>query len=169
MTKKLIGWVAFGVLLLAWFVELRPTFLGGTTTYVMVFGSSMEPGLHSGDFIIATKSDEYEVGDVIAFKIPEGEAGAGSMVIHRVIGGNGETGYKTQGDNRPEQDLWAPTDADVQGEKLFLIPKAGVAITALRNPVVIALVAGGLVFLVVVLDRSKKGDQSELAGVPDVG
>jgi signal peptidase len=169
MTKKVIGWVLFGVLLLAWFVELRPAFLGGSATYVMVSGSSMEPGLHDGDFIVASKADEYDVGDVIAFKIPEGDAGAGSMVIHRVIGGNGETGYRTQGDNRPEQDLWTPTDADVQGERMFLIPKAGVVVTALRSPLVIALVAGALVFLVVALDRSKKEDQTELAGIPDVG
>jgi len=152
--KTMISWTIVALLLGAWFAFLRPSFLGGTTGYVIVSGASMQPEMQTGDLVITTREDGYEHGDVVAFRVPEGEAAAGSMVIHRVVGGNGTDGYVTQGDNRELADQWRPTANDVEGSSRLLIPKAGVLIAFLRTPLGIALTAGLLVFLIVFLDRS---------------
>jgi signal peptidase len=127
-----------------WFFTLRPTFLGGSAVYITVTGTSMEPTLHGGDFVILQERESYRTGDIIAYPIPEGEAGAGSRIIHRIIGGSGSEGYVTQGDNRVGADSWRPTDAEVLGSLWFHAPAVGRLFPHLRAPLVIAALAGGL-------------------------
>jgi signal peptidase len=159
--KKIFSWLLLAVALGAWAVFLRPTSLGGSASYVMVSGKSMEPKMHTGDLVITTRAATYEPGDVVAFRIPEGEPAAGATVIHRVTGGNGTDGYTTQGDNRELADQWHPTEADVQGRMALRIPKAGSLVAFLRAPLGIALVAALFVFLVVVFDRSPQRESGE--------
>ena len=167
--SKIAGWIVFGLVALGWFAFLRPAFMGGQTGYVMVSGSSMEPTFHSGDLVITRQAPGYEAGDVVAFRVPQGHAAAGSMVIHRVTGGDGAAGYETRGDNRDNADLWTPTDADVVGRQMFLVPKVGWLFSLLRSPLGIAVAAGIAVFVVVVTDRSKEQDDPVLEEIPDVG
>jgi signal peptidase I len=155
--NKLLSWVLVAIVIGAWAVSLRPTFLGGPTTYVMVSGISMEPSMHTGDLVIATRRDGYNRGDVVAFRVPQREPGGGAIVIHRVMGGNGEDGYITKGDNRESADLWHPLDADIKGAMLFVVPKAGTVVSFLRSPIGIALAAGVMVFLMFVLDGRSDG------------
>ncbi|HWC13897.1 MAG TPA: signal peptidase I [Actinomycetota bacterium] len=168
-SKSVVSWTVFALLLAGWFFTLRPTFLGGPASYVMVSGKSMEPRLHTGDLVVAREAPEYQVGDVVAFRIPAREAGAGSMVIHRIIGGSGADGYTVQGDNRELPDPWHPTDEDVLGRMWFLIPQAANVLTMLRSPLGIAAVAAVLVFLIIALDRSgneEAGDADDVDEVP---
>jgi signal peptidase len=155
--RKLLSWILVAIVIGAWAALLRPAFLGGPTNYVMVSGISMEPRMHTGDLVIATRRDAYHRGDVVAFHVPEGEPGAGATVIHRVTGGNGEDGYITKGDNRAQADHWRPTDDDIQGAMWIMVPKGGTVISFLRSPIGIALAAGVMVFLMFVLDGRPDG------------
>ena len=133
----------------AWFVFLRPTFLGGPTSYVLVSGESMEPTLHENDFVIVRQQATYEKGDIAAYRIPETSAGAGNLVIHRIIGGSAQEGYLLQGDNRTTADLWRPQPSDILGTPLVTIPRAGQLIPYLRSPFIVAAFAGYMAFLFV--------------------
>ena len=145
--KSLLGTLALASLLVVWFVLFRPVVIGGRATYATVAGTSMEPGLHTGDVVIAEAEDRYAVGDVVVYRIPGGQPGGGSLVIHRIIGGNAERGFLVQGDNRDEPDPWHPRPSDILGRGWITIPAVGNALFLLRNPTVVAAVLGLLVFL----------------------
>lgn len=110
--------IALGLLALATIVGLVvawPTRFGGSSTFVFVAGPSMEPALHSGDLVIARRTTEIAIGDLIVFRIPQHTPNH-DLVIHRVIGGNAEVGFVTKGDNNPSPDAYHPTGADVVGK-----------------------------------------------------
>jgi hypothetical protein len=90
------------------------------------------------------------VGDVIAYKVPGSDVGAGLTVIHRIIGGSASTGFITQGDNNPAPDDWRPKLADVEGSAWMVIPKGGRILTFLHAPIPLAgLAAAGVVMWIV--------------------
>lgn len=134
----------------AWVVLLRPGFLGGDTTYVIVSGTSMEPALRAGDLVLARRHAAYGVGDVIVYGVrPEG-ATTDKLVIHRVVGGSATEGYVTRGDNRDRRDAWRPTDGDVRGALVVRVPAVGAVLSRLQQPrFLTATIAGVLVFLLV--------------------
>lgn len=128
-------------LIAAWAVTFRPTSLGGPATYVTVSGRSMYPTLRSGDLVILHEQRTYEAGDIVAYRIPRGEPGAGNRIIHRITGGSGDEGYVTKGDNRQSEDQWRPTDDDVLGKLWLRGPGMGTALPRLRAPLIVASVA----------------------------
>ena len=133
-----------GVLL--WFC--LPQSVGGRAGWVLVSGTSMLPHLHTGDLVLVERRSSYHVGDVVAYRVPKGQVGAGYVVIHRIVGGNGRTGWTMQGDNRTAPDLWHPTNADVIGAKFLRVPDAWVVLRFFHTPLLLALVAGfGIFFL----------------------
>src|SRR5579864_8008935 len=133
---------------LGWFC--LPQSLGGRADWVMVSGTSMLPRLHTGDLVLVERQSSYHVGEVVAYRVPKGEIGAGFVVIHRIIGGNGRTGWKLQGDNRTAPDLWHPTDHDVIGSKTLRIPDAWFVIRLLHMPLLLGLFAGFAAFFMIV-------------------
>lgn len=141
---KRIGFalLLFGAVVL-WFVLLRPGFLGGPASYVIVAGASMEPTLHGGDLAVMRQQEDYCPGDVIVFRAE------GSMVIHRIVGGTAEEGYIVQGDNKESPDIWRPTANDMVGRMWFSVPRGGLYVLFLRQPVVLGAVAGilGMLFV----------------------
>ena len=142
----MLGLVA---VVLAWLVFLRPVWLGGPAGYAVVSGSSMQPTLHVGDLVLTRKQGTYAVGDVVVFRIPEGEPGAGGKVIHRIVGGSADEGFVVQGDNKNAPDLWHPTKHDIVGKMWFSAPAAGRVLAFLRDPLHLAGLASGFaVFLV---------------------
>lgn len=137
-TAKLVvlcGLLAVGL----WFG--LPQALGGRADWVLVSGTSMLPRLHTGDLVLVERRSSYHVGEVVAYRIHHGEIGAGHVVIHRIVGGNGRTGWTMKGDNRTAPDLWHPTDADVLGEKALRIPDAWFVLRVFHMPVLLALFA----------------------------
>lgn len=124
-------------LAITWSIVLRPDFLGGPASYIIVSGESMEPALRSGDLAVLRKQEDYHPGDVVAFAV-----GGGDAVIHRIVGGDAEEGFRTQGDNQERPDLWRPTPDDIGGSMWFSIPGGGRVITYLQQPVLLALIAG---------------------------
>src|SRR5215469_15190754 len=106
---KTVALLAAQIVLVAallWFC--LPQALGGRAGWVMVSGTSMLPHLHTGDLVLVEHQSSYHVGQVIAYRVPKGQVGHGHVVIHRIIGGNGASGWNMKGDNRTAPDLWHP-------------------------------------------------------------
>jgi signal peptidase len=146
-----------------WFFVLRPQPLGGPAAYVMVVGTSMQPALQPGDLVVALSAETYGPGDVVAYRVPDGEPAAGRQVIHRIIGGSAERGYLVQGDNADGLDLWRPRADEIVGRQWLVLPGAGAVLMFLKSPATLAAFAAAL--LVFLLATWKKPAP---ANVPDV-
>lgn len=138
---RVVAWVALVGFAVGWLVLLRPMSLGGPASYLVVAGVSMEPHLHTGDFVIVHHADNYVVGDVVAYPVPDGQPGAGSVVIHRIIDRSGER-FIIQGDNKDRPDPWRPTAREIIGKSWLEFPGSGRYLLALRSPVVLGLLVG---------------------------
>jgi signal peptidase len=143
---------------LLWFA--LPQALGGRAGWVLVSGTSMLPHLHTGDLVLTERRSSYHVGEVVAYRVPMGQVGAGHVVIHRIIGGNPRTGWKMQGDNRTAPDLWYPTNRDVVGAKLLRIPNAWLVLRFLHTPLFLGLLAAlGVFFWLALGNDEPKADE----------
>lgn len=144
------GWLLL-VATAAFLVMFWPQSLGGKVSYVRVDGDSMYPTLHMGDLAVVRRQSSYRIGDPVAYRIPKGEFGAGALVIHRLIGGNGVTGFVTKGDNKTLPDEWHPRTDDVLGRVRYDVPGAGQRLATLTKPIYLGALVGGLTVLVMVL------------------
>ena len=134
------------VLALMWLAFLRPTWLGGSATYVLVRGDSMLPNYQSGDLLMAVGQSSYSVGDAVAYRVPAGEVGAGHLVVHRIADITADGTYQFQGDNNSAADPWNITSTDLAGRVVLRLPGVGRLITLLLSPVVLGgLAAAGVV------------------------
>jgi len=147
------------VALLLWFC--LPQSFGGRAGWVLVSGTSMLPHLHTGDLVLVEHQSNYRVGDVIAYRVPRGQIGAGHVVIHRIIGGNGRTGWRMKGDNRTAPDLWYPTNHDVIGVKQLRVPDAWFVLRIFHMPIMLALFAGTAVFYWIAFTREAEAVEGE--------
>ena len=138
-----------------------PQSLGGRADWVLVSGTSMLPRLHTGDLVLVERRSSYHVGEVVAYRVPKGQVGAGYVVIHRIIGGNGRTGWTMKGDNRSAPDLWYPTNRDVLGAKLLPIPDAWFVLRILHMPLLLGLFAGFGAFFLIALGGDEKSDAAD--------
>ena len=160
-----IGSLAFILLVVvAWFVLLRPSSLGGPSTYVIVSGGSMQPALESGDLVVAFEQESYSVGDVVVYQVPAAEPGAGTNIVHRIVGGNPRTGFLVKGDSREGPDHWEPTAEEILGKMELSLPSVGSGLLFLRTPAGMALLAG-LTTLLIALGVSR-GSGTEARGHP---
>lgn len=159
-TNKAAGAALVVLVCLFWAQYLRPQSLGGHAAYVLVSGQSMEPRYHTGDLVLVEKHADYHPGEVIAYRVPKGDAMAGAQVIHRIVGGDAEHGFVVRGDNRTAPDVWRPRDADIVGVKTLRLPGAIVVLQYLRSPVFLGILAAAFVF-VNVLSGGGAGDGAE--------
>lgn len=107
-----------------------PARLGGRAMLVVVHGSSMEPTYHGGDLLYARTSDRFEVGQAAVFRLPDGEPGAGQLVVHRIQGRTADGRYVMQGDNRPLDDGSLPAARDLVARPMLDL--GPVPVTVLR-------------------------------------
>jgi len=148
--RRLLGpTLAIGALAV-WLVLFRPVALGGSATWVVIRGSSMLPALETGDLVVVRAADEYAIGDVVAYRVPDGEIGAGHVVVHRLIGGGGDVGFEVQGDNNDATDPWRPTRADIVGRTWIVIPALGRLVAWILQPAFAAALATAVVVALVV-------------------
>jgi signal peptidase len=143
----MIGRLALAAVVLAaagWFIALRPQALGGPAAYILVAGQSMEPTIHPGSLVILFRRPQYAIGDVVAYRVPSGDPGAGLRIIHRIVGGSAEAGFVMRGDNTPSSDLWRPKPEAILGSAQVVIPGAMPVLLFARSPIVAASVAAGL-------------------------
>ena len=144
-----------------WAMFLRPQSLGGPAGYVLVSGHSMNPLYHTGDMILVRRHSSYTVGDIIAYRVPRGDAMAGAQVIHRIVGGNATHGFVVQGDNRTAPDVWRPKPGDIVGSASLQIPHAVVALQFLRSPLLLGLFAASFVFVFLLSSRTKDDEEEQ--------
>jgi signal peptidase I len=142
--RVLLGFVA-----VLWFALLRPTSLGGPTSYVVVAGDSMLPTYGDGTLVVGFSRPAYEPGDVITFAVEVEDAPGRPLVIHRIVSGNAADGFTTKGDNRPFTDPWTVMPADIVGRDAFAIPGVGQALLIVRSPIVIASTSAAVMTYVV--------------------
>src|SRR5579863_8902363 len=120
-TRSLL--VSAVVLVLAgigWFY-LAPTKLGGSDTYVVTHGISMEPLIHAGDLVVVRPESDYRVGQVVAYH----SSLLNTVVLHRII--RIEHGhYFFKGDNNNFVDPTHPTKALLIGSMWLHIAGGGV-------------------------------------------
>ncbi|MEP6468641.1 MAG: signal peptidase I [Chloroflexota bacterium] len=150
--RKVANYVAFVVVALVlagWVAFLRPQSMGGDVSYIVVRGTSMQPIFHTGDLVIVRDQAAYVPGQVVAYRVPEGELGAGQVVIHRIVGEEGGR-FITQGDNNNVRDPWSPTDADIVGRPWVLLPGLGTVLVAIHEPAILGAIAAAVVVMVLV-------------------
>ena len=161
-TRHAVWHVAMNSLLLVLLglvIQLWPASLGGRTTIVFVSGTSMQPTLTSEDVVVAREHAVYAVGDLVVFRVPEGEA-SGQYIIHRIVGGSETTGWVTRGDNRTAVDPWFLSDRDLVGRaerKAAIGPALRTAFRWVLEPVVWSI-AGAVVTYVVALRYLRERD-----------
>jgi len=156
-TSRFIELGAGIALALVWGLTLRPTSLGGPATYVVIRGDSMLPDFHSGDLVVLQAGAEYGPGDVVGYRVPEGEVGAGHVVVHRVVAGDGVGGYTIEGDNNPAPDPWQPRTGDMAGKLWLLVPGLGRLVALVHQPAIAgALAVSLLVMSFVARETSRK-------------
>jgi len=120
------AWAALAVAaLFVW-----PASFGGSTSFVFVSGESMTPGYQPGDLLIARKGSPV-VGDAIVYA-PEGFGGA--QIVHRIIGGDAESGWSLQGDANSFIDPFTPKGEEVRGIVVIHLPGVGIFMQALLSP-----------------------------------
>ncbi|HEV3478199.1 MAG TPA: signal peptidase I [Gaiellaceae bacterium] len=141
------GWVVIAAIVATWVLLLRPQFLAGPAAYVVVSGISMEPSLHNGDLVVVHRRDRYRIGDTVLYRVPKGETGAGSLIIHRIIGGSAATGWIVQGDNKQVPDLWRPKSGDVVGSLWASVPGFGSVLGQAMSPLALASISTVLALL----------------------
>ena len=128
VTLTLAGalWITFG-----------PRQLGGTVSYVITHGISMQPRFKAGDLVIMREADAYGRGDVIAYA----SASLKQPVMHRIVDGD-PAGYVTKGDNNDWLDSDRPSDADVIGKEWLHISGGGRFLRQVISPTGAATLAG---------------------------
>jgi len=131
-----------------WAFTLRPQALGGPAVFVAVRGSSMLPTYEHGDLVVVQSAAAYKVGDVVAYRVPAGQIGAGKIVIHRIVDGDATHGFTLQGDHNTAPDPWHPRRADMVGIATFRLSSAGRLISLVQQPVILAGLASAIVVTV---------------------
>jgi signal peptidase len=158
------GWILVAVLVyLAW-----PAQLGGHLSLVVVSGHSMDGTYRSGDLLMAWPHADYNVGEIVVYKVPKGEPASGLRVVHRII--DKQDGHFTsQGDNRTTPDFWRPTVTNVVGHPFLRIRAGGLALKWLLSPIALALVCGVCVYWAVVgkSDEAQDGENDGEDGEDD--
>jgi signal peptidase len=147
-------WV--GVAALAW--VMWPTSLGGCTTMTIVSGHSMEPTYYTGDLVVA-RCGAPAVGDIVVYQPPEL---GGGRIIHRLVDGDGTSGWQAQGDNNDWIDPFTPTDADVLGIARLHVPHLGMFARVFATPYVwVSLIVIALALLVWPRDDDDAADDDD--------
>ena len=139
--KRGVHAVAWVVLAVAAFV-LWPERWGGSMTYVITSGTSMEPSFEQGDLAILRGSNDYKVGDVAAYNSTELK----KIVMHRITE-ESDKGFTFQGDNNDFLDPETVTDDQMLGELVVRVPSVGTYLTWFLKPINLGITAAALFFL----------------------
>lgn len=130
--------VLLAAALLTIFAPLR---LGGSMTLLVVNGTSMEPGMHTGDFVFVSNQRLPQVGEVAAYRSP-----TLGVVIHRVIEDDG-TRFTFLGDNRTTTDPDQPTREQIVGRLVLHIPNAMRYFRLAVDPKMIGMMSGMIIVI----------------------
>ena len=165
--KTLAKGVATLIALAALWFFLAPSQLGGSSSYVITYGTSMQPAYHAGDLAIVKSASSYHVGEIVAYRNMQL---GGHVVLHRIIGiANGH--YTFKGDNNNFVDSFHPSQSELVGRLWVHIPAAGKVLNILHGPRLF-LIVGALVLLLiggVTFARSDRKRSKPVAAGPTFG
>jgi signal peptidase I len=142
---KIVGAVVSGAIVIGLWAFFAPTKVGGSTTYSVTSGISMEPLLHKNDLAFVRSQASYHVGDIVLYNSQV----LHKPVLHRIIliqHGN----YFFKGDNNGFVDPGYATRSELVGTMWFSVPGVGAVLGWLGKPFHAALLAGLAVMLIVV-------------------
>jgi signal peptidase I len=158
LLRKLLSW-ALGLTVLGclWFY-LAPAPLGGSTTYVVTHGVSMEPRFHSGDLAIVRSQSSYRVGEIVAYH----NKMLHTIVLHRIIGRDGSR-YIFKGDNNDFVDFEHPAASQLIGALWIHVPGLGARLQSIRSPALegILIAVGVLLFTGAAFTRRRRRRRRE--------
>ncbi|MDQ1246979.1 MAG: signal peptidase [Actinomycetota bacterium] len=140
----LAGLLALGVVVVAW-----PQAFGGRASWTVVSGTSMEPRLHTGDLVLAWDTGAWDVGDTVVYGTVSNDGRMSANTIHRIVGGDPSSGWELRGDNKTEADPGTIADSRVVGEEVLAIPRAGMLLMGVRQPLVLAALLAGALALII--------------------
>ncbi len=116
----------------------------------------MEPTLHGGDLLLVRQQGGYSAGDIVAYRVPEGDPAEGRIVVHRVAGGSPAEGFIMQGDNKQAPDYWRPSQDDIVGKMWISVPHVAGLVGILRTPIVMGSVAAAVAAFMVLSHGEEK-------------
>jgi signal peptidase len=102
---------------------------------LIVTSKSMCPTYNFGDLLVAVRTDDVKVGDVIAYRYGR------EIIIHRIVNVTLE-GFITKGDAMDRPDPWVVKREDVIGRVVACVPYLGYAYVLFSNPATALLFAG---------------------------
>ena len=156
---KIAGILAAAAVLLGVWIFFAPTKLGGTSTYSITDGISMNPLLYKGDFAVIRAQSNYHVGDVVLYQSQV----LHKPVLHRIIliqNGN----YFFKGDNNDFVDPGYATRSELVGKLWFHIPHVGSVLGWFGVPAHASLLAGVAAMAVVLTGaKTSKGGRRRRA------
>jgi signal peptidase I len=104
-------------------------------SYVVTNGVSMLPLYHAGDLVVVVDKDTYQIGDIVAYR-------SGRLtVLHRIIGGDPDSGFVIKGDNNQSTDPKRPTSAQLLGRAVLHVPAGGIWLRRLTSAPVLGALA----------------------------
>src|ERR1700730_1598195 len=141
---KIVCSIVGGAIVLGMWVFFAPMKLGGSTTYSITSGISMQPLLHANDLAFVRAQSSYHVGEAVLYQSPV----LHRPVLHRIIlVQNGK--YYFQGDNNNFVDPGYATRGELVVTLWFHVPKVGAVLGWFGAPFHAALLAGLATMLVV--------------------
>ncbi len=128
----------------------------GFRQYVVATGS-MEPQYNIGDLIITREipEEEIKIGDIINY-ISENKT---DTITHRVVDiieKDGQTYYKTKGDNNNSEDSELVQYSQIKGKLLFKVSKLGTLLTEMFTGTGIAIL-----IIIIIISYTKDKDKEE--------
>lgn len=133
---KIIGTVVAAAVAFTVWIVFAPTKLGGTTTYSVTSGISMQPLLYKNDLSLVRTESSYHVGQVVLYNSPI----LHKQVLHRIfLIQDGH--YYFKGDNNNFVDPGYATQAELVGTLWFHVPEVGGVLSWFGKPLHAAIVA----------------------------
>jgi signal peptidase len=110
----------------------------------VVLTGSMQPTINPGDIVITAPVTRIEpkIDDVAAYQARRFDGAPVGVFTHRIINGDGQSGWVLKGDNNPSPDIQKPTNNDILGVVIFVIPWVGNLLSRQVLFTVIPLLAG---------------------------
>ncbi|HLH13315.1 MAG TPA: signal peptidase I, partial [Solirubrobacteraceae bacterium] len=144
--------LVLGVVGCVWYL-FAPLALGGSTTYVVTDGVSMEPRFHTGDLALVRSQSSYHVGEIVAYR----NKMLHTIVLHRIVGREGPR-YLFKGDNNNFVDFEHPLRSQLVGSLWLHIPGAGTKLHSIGSPLLVGILValGSLMFTGVAFTRKRR-------------
>lgn len=134
----------FGYVLAAVLVTFSVLSATGYVKARVVLTGSMQPSINPGDIVLTAPVTRIEpkIDDVAAYQARRFDGAPIGVFTHRIIDGDGQSGWILKGDNNPSPDIQKPTNSDILGVVIFVIPWIGNLLSKQVLFTVIPLLAG---------------------------